>query len=232
MLDERFKQLATDQISLAFADQDAQNDLDVAAKNTELSNRNMIYASWSARSVGELFGQEIRSRGDIALEKVKRVASTLKIPATNGFETELTAFMEDLLRSEVVKLREKLNNQPTLRGKAGQVATPSYVKMGNEAFDEAVGHMFKKLHSEIALFAAGITDSTVIVEETHTPMGVHRSTMIGLPPDSEPEPVRATGATNEPKSTDRWSAKSNIVAILCTVAVIIVTVLVAIYFGA
>ena len=230
MLDAEFERLATDQIRVGFAEQDDQLKLDEEVKRIELHNRNMILSTSAAKILGRLYGDDIQRRGDIALERVERVASKITISATDNFEAELTALIEGLLEAEVDKLREKLNNQPTiLRGKADQGGPHSYHQTGNELFDEAVGQMFNKLRSEIALFAAGITGATLEVHETPTPMGVDRSIMIGLPPDNEPEPVRANGATNEPESTDRWSAKSNIVAISCAVAAIITMVLLAIF---
>lgn len=160
MLDAEFERLATDQIRVGFAEQDDQLKLDEEAKRIELHNQNMILSTSAAKILGRLYGDDIQRRGDIALERMERVASKITIRATDDFEAELTAVLEDLLGVEVDKLREKLNNQPTiLRGKAGQDGTLSYHQTGNELFDEAVGHMFKKLYSEIVLFAAGPTSA-------------------------------------------------------------------------
>ena len=208
MLDAEFERLATDQIRVGFAEQDDQLELDEAAKVTELHNRNMILSTSAAKILGRLYGDDIQRRGDIALDRIERVSSKITIRATDDFEAELTAVLEDLLGVEVDKLREKLNNQPTiLIGKADQDGPPSYHQTGNELFDEAVGQMFNKLRSEIALFAAGLTASTIDVDETHTPMGV-------LHLNNEPEPVPAP----ESKNTDRLLTPSNILAVIIAVA--------------
>jgi len=230
MLDAEFERLATDQIRVGFAEQDDQLELDEAAKVTELHNRNMIFSTSAAKILGRLYGDDIQRRGDIALDRIDKVASKITIRATDDFETELTAVLEDLLGVEVDKLREKLNNQPTiLRGKADQDGTHSYHQTGNELFDEAVGQMFNKLRSEMALFAAGITGPALIIDETPTPLGVNRSVIFPLPPDydeDQPEPDSA------PERTDRWFSKSNIMGGVYTVAAIVAAILIAIFVSA
>jgi len=96
MLDAEFERLATDQIRVGFAEQDDQLKLDEDAKSIELHNRNMILSTSAAKVLGKLYGDDIQRRGDIALERVERVASKITIHATDDFEAELTAVLEDL----------------------------------------------------------------------------------------------------------------------------------------
>ncbi|MBI2585733.1 MAG: hypothetical protein HYW28_07650 [Rhodospirillales bacterium] len=153
MLDDNFKKITKEQIALAFADQDDQINRDVLAGLNEFTRRGIIQSSMAARQVGVLHGNDIRIRGEIALNRAKRVISMLGISATEDFETELRTFLEELLNAEVAKQRRYLNGRPPLKQPARGAGT-SFHQIGNAEFGKAVDLMFRKLRSEITLYTA------------------------------------------------------------------------------
>lgn len=153
MLDDNFKKIAKEQISLAFADQDNQINRDILAGLHEFIKHGVLQSSMAARQVGVLHGNDIRIRGEIALSTAKRVFSILGISPTENFETELRTFLEDLLNAEVIKQRGYLNGHaPLIQPSRG--AGTSFHQIGNAEFDKAVDHMFRRLRSEITLYTA------------------------------------------------------------------------------
>ena len=160
MLDANFEEVAREQIKLAFDDQDRQFDLDASNLMGKISVRGALQSSMAARAIGKLCGADIRIRGEIALGRLKRVFSMMGIDPTDDLKTDLKAFLDELMNAEVAKQREKLNNYPTIKRDAARGGASSYQIIGNTEFDGAAEHMFRKMHSEITLYAATLKAPT------------------------------------------------------------------------
>ena len=160
MFDANFEKVAREQIKLAFDDQDRQFDLDASNLMGKISVRGALQSSMAARAIGQLCGADIRIRGEIALGRLKRVFSMMVIDPTDDLETDLKAFLDELMNAEVAKQKEKLNNYPTIKRDAARGGASSYQIIGNTEFDGAAEHMFRKMNSEITLYAATINAPT------------------------------------------------------------------------
>lgn len=173
MLDPNFVKVLREQIGLAFDEQNHQIEQEAGKLLGSFIQRGVLQSSMTARSIGELYGNDIQIRGEIALGKVKRVFTILRISPTDDIENDLRVFLEELMKAEVDKQYENLNKQPPLKQHESRSNVSSLRQIGGAVFEKAVDHMFRKMRSEITLYAAALKTTAEPVTPGTSSINIH-----------------------------------------------------------
>ena len=111
MLDTELRKVARDRIGLEFEEQDRQLDRAIGEKLSGFMKRGTLQSSMAALAVGELYGNDMRVRGETSLACLISVCSTFGVTPEEDLRSELESFLGKELAEQKTQKEQQLQNQ-------------------------------------------------------------------------------------------------------------------------
>jgi hypothetical protein len=173
MLNTELRKVARDRIGLEFEEQDRQLDRAIGEKLSGFMKRGTLQSSMAARAVGELYGNDMRVRGETSLACLLSVCSTFGVTPEGDLRSELESFLSKELAEQKTQKEQQLQNQAPIKG-----ASPSMWEIASTEFESGYDIATRKLRSDLDLYVAvlnrpqSLTDSSTANVTVHGNVGV------------------------------------------------------------
>lgn len=175
MLKEQIVNTATEQMSLTFEERNTHLGIEHGRLVSDFVKRGVLHGSFAIQLTAELYANEIKIRGELALGILLRAIRAYGVDSLESLGDHMKALLRQVIEREAETLTQQMHDRAPTKN-AGEYGALS-IDIDTQ-FATGVDHAMRKIATEVDLFAAHVSQSQTVNGDVTSP-AIHVTGPVG-----------------------------------------------------